>query len=264
MVSGAEIVVLRLRARQVEIEDAIYARVRDAVPDPGEAGYLTNASFAPWSGNAAFPASTEFDIDSGPNGGPCPNPPGDQGGGGGVGSNLLPFAPSLASGTTNNNAGSFSNLTTTLSRPSGDQNIQSVTLHYPAGLSGILTGVPLCPEAQANAGTCSEASEIGQTIVSVGLGGDPFTVTGGKVYLTEKYDGAPFGLSIVNPAKAGPFDLQEGRPVVVRAKPRQRSVPEPDDGPAGRRRHDRPRRRDLHQQIRNHLHDVQDGPGSAL
>jgi hypothetical protein len=34
MVSGAEIVVLRLRARQAEIEDAIFTRVRDAVPDP--------------------------------------------------------------------------------------------------------------------------------------------------------------------------------------------------------------------------------------
>src|SRR5664280_1118057 len=83
------------------------------------------------------------------------------------------------------------------------------------GMSGILAGVPLCPEAQANAGTCSPASQIGETIVSVGLGGDPFTVTGGKVYLTEKYANAPFGLSIVNPAVAGPFNLGK---VIVRAK----------------------------------------------
>jgi hypothetical protein len=179
---------------------------------PGEAGYQTNASFTPWSSGTATPASTEFNITSGPNGGACPNAPGDQSPG------TLPFSPSLASGTTNNNAGSFTPLTTTLSRPSGDQNIQNVVLHYPPGVSGMITGVPLCEEAQASAGSCPEASLIGETTVSVGLGGDPFTVTGGKVYLTEPYEGAPFGLSIVTPAKAGPFTLQEGHPVVVRAK----------------------------------------------
>jgi hypothetical protein len=121
----------------------------------------------------------------------------------------------LAAGTTNIQAGAFSPLVTTISREDGNQDIQTVQLHMPPGLSGILTGIPLCAEAQANAGSCSQASEIGKTIVSVGLGGDPFTVTGGQVFLTQGYKGAPFGLSIVNPAKAGPFDLGK---VIVRAK----------------------------------------------
>jgi hypothetical protein len=193
---------------QLAFEDAkihFFGGERAPLATPAHCGvYTTQATFTPWSGTEPVNSTSSFQITSGPGGSPCPNP--------------LPFAPSLAAGSPNNNAGSYSPLTTTISRADGNQNIQTVQLHLAPGMSGILTGIPLCPEAQANAGTCSPQSQIGETIVSVGLGGDPFTVTGGKVYLTEKYGGAPFGLSIVNPAKAGPFNLQEGRPVVVRAK----------------------------------------------
>jgi len=51
--------------------------------------------------------------------------------------------------------------------------------------------------------------------VSVGVGGEPYSVTGGEVFLTEGYEGAAYGLSIVNPAVAGPFNLGK---VIVRAK----------------------------------------------
>ncbi len=169
---------------------------------PGLCGaYTTTASIAPWSGNQPAQPSSTFDVISGPNGSACQDP--------------LPFAPSLTSGSPNVNAGSFTPLTTTITREDGNQDIQSVQLHYPPGLSGVLSGVKLCPEAQANAGTCGSESLIGSTIVSVGLGGDPFSVTGGQVFLTQGYGGAPFGLSIVNPAVAGPYNLGK---VVVRAR----------------------------------------------
>ncbi len=194
---------------QLPFEDAelsFFGGERAPLATPSRCGsYRTSASFTPWSGNEPVPAQASFSIKTGPNGSACPG-------------GTLPFNASLASGTTNNNAGAFSALTTTLSRPDGNQPLQSVTLHYPPGVSGLLSGVELCPEPQASQGACSANSQIGETIVSVGVGGDPFTVTGGKAYITGPYEGAPFGLSIVNPAKAGPFDLQQGRPVVVRAK----------------------------------------------
>jgi hypothetical protein len=188
-----------------ELHLEFYGTDRAPLATPALCGtYKTEASLVPWSGTPAVSPSSSFQITSGPNGSACSDP--------------LPFSPSLESGTTNINAGGFSPLVTTISREDGQQSIHAVTLHYPPGVSGEISGVPLCGEAQANAGTCGPESLIGETIVSVGLGNDPFSVTGGKVYLTGPYAGAPFGLSIVNPAQAGPFDLQEGHPVVIRAK----------------------------------------------
>jgi hypothetical protein len=164
-------------------------------------GYTTSASIASWSGNPASESSSEFPVLTGPNGSACFNP--------------LPFAPALTGGTTSIQAGGLSPFTMTMSREDGNQNLQAISLHMPPGLSGLLSGVKLCGEAQADAGTCGSDSEIGETIVSVGVGGSPFSVRGGKVFVTEGYEGAPYGLSIVNPAKAGPFDLGQ---VVVRAR----------------------------------------------
>jgi hypothetical protein len=184
---------------QLAFEDAqlhFFGGERAPLGTPAHCGsYTTNASFTPWSGNEAVNSQSAFQITSGLHGKPCPGA-------------SLPFSPTLTAGTTNIQAGAFSTLTTTIGREDGNQDLGSVSLHMPQGLSGILANVKLCPEAQANAGMCSEESKIGETTVSAGLGSDPVSVTGGKVYITESYKGAPFGLSIVNPVKAGPFDLE--------------------------------------------------------
>jgi hypothetical protein len=170
---------------------------RAPLTTPSRCGtYTTQASFVPWDDNGPVNTSASFNIEHGPDGGPCP----------GV---SLPFSPSLAAGTTDNQAGGFSPFTMTMSREDGQQSLQAVSLKMPPGLSGLLTGVELCPEPQADEGLCGPGSLIGETTVSVGVGNDPFSVKGGRVYLTGPYKGAPFGLSIVNPTKAGPFDVEK-------------------------------------------------------
>ncbi len=169
---------------------------RAPLATPARCGsYTSTASLAPWSGAPAANPTSSFQITQGPGGGPCPG-------------QSLPFAPSLSAGMSANAAGSYGALSTTIERGDGQQALKKVSVHTPAGMAGILTGVKLCPEAQANAGSCPVESEIGQSTVLAGFGSTPVSVPGGHVYLTEHYEGAPFGLSITEPTKAGPFDLE--------------------------------------------------------
>ena len=161
----------------------------------GEAS--TTSSLEPWSAPESGPAATPFSSFA-VNG--CANP--------------QPFAPGFLAQTATPIAGGFTPFTMTLSRSDGEQGLAGVSVTMPAGLSGMLSKVPLCGEPQAQAGTCPEASRIGATKVAAGAGSEPLWLPG-SVYLTGAYKGAPFGLSIVIPAKAGPFNLGHE---VVRAR----------------------------------------------
>jgi hypothetical protein len=173
----------------------------------GCGSYTTESSLTPWSAPQSGPPATpssSFQIASGPNGEACA----PQG-----------FAPSFTAGTSDNQAGAFSPFTLTLSRSDADQDLGGLTVTTPPGLLGMLSRVQLCPEPQASQGTCPASSQIGHVIVGAGPGPDPVYVPqAGKpedpVFLTGPYKGAPFGLSVVVPAEAGPFNLGT---VVVRS-----------------------------------------------
>jgi len=115
--------------------------------------------------------------------------------------------------TTSHQAGAFSPFTFTFDRDDSEQDPSRIQVQTPPGLLGELSHVTLCAEPQAQQGTCGADSLIGKVTVAVGAGSNPFYVTG-KVYLTGGYNGAPYGLSFVVPAIAGPLNLGT---VVVRA-----------------------------------------------
>jgi hypothetical protein len=171
--------------------------------------YTTSADFSPWSSPliADFNTTADLAIAAGPGGGPCPASP-------------LPFAPSMTAGSTTDQAGAFTNFSLLLQRGDGQQRISGLQFKAPEGLTGELSKVPLCTNAQAEANTCPEASKIGHTVVESGPGPYPLVVPEpgqepAPIYLTESYGGAPFGLSIVVPLHVGPFVLPTQR---VRAK----------------------------------------------
>jgi hypothetical protein len=171
--------------------------------------YETTSDFTPWSTPSVadtFPASS-FAIEHGPGGGACPSQP-------------LPFTPSMIAGATTDQAGGFTNFSLLLQRADGQQRIEKLQFKEPAGLAGLISQVPLCPEPQAAQGSCSSASHIGHAVVTSGPGPYPLVLPQPgapelPIYLTGPYKGAPFGLSIVTPVIAGPFNLGT---IITRAK----------------------------------------------
>ena len=185
-----------------DIKLSLFGGPRAALLTPSGCGtYTTTSQLTPWSGDAPAEPSSEFTIGSG-----C-----------GEG-----FSPSFTAGATNSRAGAFSPLSMTFSRQDGEQRLGSVRVVAPPGLLAVLKDVARCPEPRASTGRCGPESEIGEATIAVGPGEDPFWVKGGKIYLTGPTSrqgldpwGAPFGLSIVIPAVAGPFNLGQA---VMRAR----------------------------------------------
>jgi hypothetical protein len=169
---------------------------RAVLANPVDCGtYGVNSVFTPWSGTAPVAQSSFFEI-----GGPgCPRE--------------LPFEPAVSAGTVNPVAAAFTPLVFRVRREDRNQELGTIEVELPEGVTASLKGVPLCPGAQAAAGVCEEGSRVGSATVGSGPGPAPLYL-GGKVFLTEAYGGGQFGLAIVVPAVAGPFDLGL---VVVRA-----------------------------------------------
>jgi hypothetical protein len=182
---------------QVPFEEAklhFFGSDRAPLSTPPSCGtYTSSASIVPWSGSAQSKSTSTFQITSGPDETPCASP--------------RPFQPGFQAGTTSVQAGGYSPLTLTMSRPDADQPLGKLSVVLPPGVSAGLRGVKLCEEPQAATGQCPVESQIGTVTASAGLGGDPYSVETGKAYITGPYKGDPFGVDVVVPAVAGPFNL---------------------------------------------------------
>jgi hypothetical protein len=181
---------------QVPVEDLkleVFGGPRAPVATPAGCGtYLTEFSFAPWSGRPAAQGSTPMKIVAG-----C-----EKGG----------FSPKIKAGSLSSAGGHYAPFAFTLTRQDGEASPSKIALHLPQGVLAKLAGVPLCPEADAASGGCPVGSRIGSLTAASGVGGAPLWIPQpGKaptaVYLAGPYKGAPYSVVSVVPAQAGPFDL---------------------------------------------------------
>jgi hypothetical protein len=165
---------------------------RSPLTTPDQCGtYTTHAEFLGWSGASARSESS-FTLAQDADGSPC---------------KAHGFDPGFSAGTQDPVAGKTTSFHLRITRPDQNQALAGVSVHLPEGLLGYISHTTLCDEAHAHAGTCTDASKVGDVTVGSGAGPNPFYITNGRAYITGPYKGAPFGLSIVVPAVAGPFNL---------------------------------------------------------
>jgi len=172
-----------------ELKLSFFGGPRAEFATPNDCGMFTSTSdLRPWSlEGAELPASpfSSFPIATG-----CVNG----------------FNPAFTGSSLNLQAGAYSPFVASFSREDTDHELGGVSLTLPPGLLANVGSVPLCGEAQANAGTgvggCPENTQVGTVLAEAGPGPNPLPNTG-RVYLTGPYKGGPYGLSVVVPAIVG-------------------------------------------------------------
>ncbi len=181
-----------------DFELKLFGGRRGALATPEACGSpSTSVSLAPWDGLAPTQMNLPFTTSSG-----C----------------VSGFAPAFNAGTVSAQAGAYSPFTLSFSRTDSEEDLAGASVSLPEGLIGKIAGVAQCNDAQlaaaaANSGkaeqanpSCPASSQIGTVQTTAGPGPSPVAVSG-KAYLTGPYKGGPYGIAIVVPAVAGPFDL---------------------------------------------------------
>jgi len=137
--------------------------------------------------------SSSYDVSWDGAGGSCPS--------------SLPFSPAVSAGVSDTQARGSSPFSFDLTRGDRQDVITGLEAGLPGGLLASVKDVPLCSDADANAGTCPVGSRVGSATVAAGPGDSPFYLRDQPVSLTGPYKDAPYGLVIAAHAVAGPFDL---------------------------------------------------------
>lgn len=182
---------------------------RGALTTPDTCGpHPTTAGFTSWSRpNEEVTDTSQFTLDTAPDGGPCPKTLAER-----------PFNPGYGAGPQSSKAGAFSPFEARITRPDGAQEIKRVDVNLPPGMVAKLRGVKYCSEESIAAAAkrsgaevlaspaCPDSSFVGTTGIDAGSGSNPLHVNG-NVYLAGPYKGAPVSMVFVTPAVAGPYDL---------------------------------------------------------